>query len=133
MDVHGGCRKVGQAPGVVEVQVGRHDVADVVDAEAEVGDLAERRLGHFEPRPGERGEQETEPIGIAHVLDPEPGVDEDEPVLALDQQAMAAHRRDRPGAAAAAEQPSAARAQRPAVEMVDSHRRFLYPQERLGA
>ena len=125
MDMDARRREVGQAPGVVEVQVGRHDVADVVDAEAEVGDLPQGCLRDFEPRPRQCGEQGAEPLGIGHVLDPEPGVDEDEAVLALDQQAMAAHRRDRPRAAAAAEQPPAARAQRPAVEMVNSHRRIL--------
>ncbi len=77
---------------------------------SKVGDLTQRRLGDLEPRPRERVEEDSQPPGIGDVLHAEPAVDEDEPVLALNQQAVAAHRRDRPGAAFSAEEPPAARA-----------------------
>ena len=58
MDMDGRIGKVDEAPGVVEVEVGRHDVAHVADAEAEVGDLAQRRLRDLEPRSDQRGEEQ---------------------------------------------------------------------------
>ena len=72
IDVDGRVGKVGEAPGVVEVEVGRHDVADVGDAKAEVGDLAQRRLGDVEPRPDQRPEQAPEPRRIGTSSTPRP-------------------------------------------------------------
>ena len=106
---------------MIEVEVRRHDVADVVDAEAEIGDMAQRRFRHLEPRPHQRPEQEPEPARIADVLYAEPAIDQDESVVALDQQAVAAHRRGRPRSTFAPKKPPAARTQRSAVEMVNSH------------
>ena len=53
--------EVAYASGMVEVEMGRHDVAHVVGAEAQIRDLPQRRLGDREPRPRHRIEQESEP------------------------------------------------------------------------
>ena len=50
-----------------------------------------------------------EPPRLVDILDAEPGVDEDQPVIALDQEAVAAHRRGRQRPAGAAEQSPARR------------------------
>ena len=76
---------------MVEVEVGRDDVAHFTRAKAQICDLAQSSLRDLEFRPGHRIEQESEPLGIAHVLDPKTRIDEDQPVLAFDQQAVAAH------------------------------------------
>ena len=106
-------REIRQAAGVIEVEMGRDDVAHVAHPEAEVGDLPQRRLGDPEPRPGRRPEQPAEPPRIGDVLDPEPAVDEDEPVVAFDEKAVAAH--------LAADQPRSDRTHRAAIEMVNPH------------
>ena len=111
--VHGRRREIAKAARVVEIEMSRHDVTHVGHAEAEVGDLPQRRLGDPEPRPGRRPEQAPEPLRIRDVLDPEPAVNQDQSVLALEQQAMAAHR--------AADEPRAEGTHRPAIQMVNSH------------
>ena len=89
--------------------MGRHDVAHVAWAVAQIHDLPQRRLGDLEPRPHHDVEQMSEPPRLVDVLDAEPGVDEDQPVIALDQEAVAAHRRRRQQPASAAEQSPARR------------------------
>jgi len=125
VDMHARPWKVGEAARVIEVEMGRHDVAHVGDAETEIRDLPQRRLRDLEPRAGQGVEQESQATRVGDILHAESAVDKDEPVVTLDQKAMAAHRRRRPGASGAAEQASAARAHRSAVEMVDSHARVL--------
>ena len=80
---------------VVEVEMGRHDVANVARAEAQIRDLPERRLGDVEAWPHHCVEQESEPPRLVDILDPKPGIDQDQSVIALDQQAVAAHGRGR--------------------------------------
>jgi hypothetical protein len=94
---------------MVEVEMGRHDVTYVAWAIAQIHNLPQRRLGDFEPRPHCEIEQMSESSWLVDVLDAEPGVDEDQPVIALDQEAVAAHRRRRQKAARAlkAEEPQA--------------------------
>ena len=101
--------------------MGRHDVAHVAWTVAEIHDLPERRLGDLEPWPRHRVEQESEPPRVVDILDPEPGVDQDQPVVALNQQAVAAHGRGRQRPAGAAEQSSAAWTERAAIEVMDTH------------
>jgi hypothetical protein len=67
---------------------------------AEIDDLPQRRLGDLEPRP----EQRSQSLRFIDVLDAEPSVDEDQPVRAFDQEAVAAHRRGRQRAACAAKE-----------------------------
>ena len=119
-NVDRGAGEIAYSARVVEVEVGRHDVANVAWAVAQIRDLPERRLGDVEPWPHHRVEQVSEPPRLVDVLDPEPGVDQDQSVVALDQEAVAAHGRRRQRAAGAAEQPSAARTERPAVEVMDA-------------
>src|SRR6185437_12567443 len=80
-NMHCRAREIADPSRMVEIEMSGHDVADVARTVAEVGDLPQRRIGDLEPRPDDRVEQETEPPGFGDVLDPEPGVDQDEPVL----------------------------------------------------
>ncbi len=115
-----GVGEIADPSGVVEVEMSRHDVANIARAEAHIRDLPERRLGNVEPWPHDRVEQESESSRLVDILDPEPGIDQDQSVLALDQEAVAAHGRGRQRAAGAAEQLPAARTERPAIEVVDT-------------
>jgi hypothetical protein len=119
--MHRRAREIADPSRMVEIEMSGHDVADVARTVAEVRDLPQRRLGDLEPRPNDRVEQETEPPGFGDILDPEPGVDQDEPVFALDQETVATHRRGRQRRTRAAEQSPAARTQGPAVEVMDAH------------
>jgi hypothetical protein len=83
--------------------------------------LRQRRLGDVEARPHHRVEQESEPPRLVDILDPEPGVDQDQPVVALDQETVAAHGRGRQQPAGGAEQSPAAWTEGPAVEVMDAH------------
>ncbi|MGY4478050.1 hypothetical protein [Bradyrhizobium sp. USDA 3364] len=58
---------------------------------------------------------------IADVVEPDPGVDQHEAVIALDQQAVTDHPRPLEDAAAAVHEPLADRAHRAGVEMMDAH------------
>ena len=119
--------EVADPSGLVEVEMSRHDVANIARAEAHIGDLPERRLRDVEPWPHHRVEQESEPPWLVDILDPEPGIDQDQSVIALDQEAVAAHGRGRQRAAGAAEQLPAARTERPAIEVVDTQGLILRP------
>ena len=113
--MNGRRREIREAPGVVEVEMGRHDMAHVGDAEAEGGDLSHRRLGDLKPGPRDGSEKPSEPARVGDVLDPEPAVDEDQAVLALDQQAVAAHR--------PADERGPHGTHRSAIEMMEAHAR----------
>jgi hypothetical protein len=58
----------------------------------------------------------SEPVRLVHVLDAEPGVDEDQPVIALEEEAVKAGDSDPPPA----EQSPVKRTQRSTVEMMNS-------------
>ena len=75
--------------------MGRHDVAHVAWAVAQIHDLPQRRLGDFQPRAHHEVEQMSEPLRLVDILDAKTSVDENQPVVALDQEAVAAHRRRR--------------------------------------
>jgi hypothetical protein len=120
-NVDRGVGEIADPSRVVEVEMGRHDVADVAWAVAQIRDLPERRLGDVEAWPRHRVEQKSEPPRLVDVVDPKPGIDQDQAVLALDQEAMTAHGGGRERAASAAEQFSAARTERPAIEMMNTH------------
>jgi hypothetical protein len=113
--------EIADASRMVEIEVGRHDVAHVARAVAQIHDLPQRRLGDLEPRPHHDVEQRPEPPRLVDILDAEPSVDEDQPVIALDQEAVATHRGRRQKPANAAKQSPAERTQRPTVEMMNSH------------
>ncbi len=87
--------EVADSSRVVEVEMRRHDVTNIARAVAQIRDLPQRRLGDVKARPHHCVEQESEPPRLVDILDPEAGVDQDQPVVALDQQAVAAHGRGR--------------------------------------
>jgi hypothetical protein len=120
-NVDRGVGEIADPSRVVEIEMGRHDVAHIARSEAQIRDLPERRLGDVEPWPHHRIEQESEPARLVDILDAKPGVDQDQSIIALDQQAVAAHGRGRQRTAGAAEQSSAAWTERSAVEVMDAH------------
>ena len=84
-----GLGEVGQAAGVVEVEVGGDDVADVAGGEAERLELRQRRRLDSRPRPHQRPKTGPSWRGLRASVDAEAGVDEDQPVVGLDRQAVA--------------------------------------------
>ena len=90
-----GVGEVGQAAGVVGVEVGGDDAAHVGGGEAERLDLLERRLSIVGLRARISLKAGAEPAEVAGVLDAEAGVDQDQAVVGLDQQAVADGRRPR--------------------------------------
>jgi hypothetical protein len=119
-NVDRGVREVADPARVVEVEMGWHDVANLAWTVAEIRDLPERRLRDVEPWPHHRVEQESEPPRLVDILDAKPGIDQDQPIAPLDQQAVAAHGRRRQRPAGAAEQLPAARTERAAIEVVNA-------------
>ncbi len=87
--VHGRVRKVGQTAGVVDVEVGRHEVPDVALPEPERFDARDRGVRRVERWPTDEVELEAEPLRIEHVLRADAGVDEQEPVARLDHEDVA--------------------------------------------
>ena len=88
-DVHRRVREVGQAAGVVRVEVGQHDVGDVAGREPQRRHLRRRRLGRVEDRADQEHERPAQPGGaLLDVGDPDAGVHEREPVGPLDEQAV---------------------------------------------
>ena len=77
-NVDRGVGEIADPSRVVEVEMRRHDVAHIARAEAQIRDLPERRLGDVEPWPHHRVEQESEPPWLVDILDPEPGIDQDQ-------------------------------------------------------
>ncbi len=118
--------KVGQAARVVEVEVGRDDVAHIVRVETERGELRDRRLGAVGLRAHERREDAPELARVRRVRAPEARVDQDEAVGALDQQAVADELRARQQPSLAGEHARPAGTHRPAVEVVDRTRRGVH-------
>ncbi len=118
-DMHLGIREVGQAAGMVQVQVGHHDMTHVGGLEAECLHLMQRRLLHAQCRPRQRAEAGAEMARVAHVGAAQAGVDQHQAVGALDQQAVAAHLRRFEQAAGAVDQLLAVRAHGAAVEVMD--------------
>ena len=86
-----------------------HDVANIARTIAPIHHLPQRSLGDVEPRPRDRIEHESKSLRLVDVLDAKPGVDQDQPVIALDQEAVATHGRGRQRPAGAAEQSPATR------------------------
>ena len=105
--------------------MGRHDVTDIGHTETQIRDPPKRRLRNLETRARRDAEHQSKPPRIGDVFDADPGVDKNEPVFALDQQAVATHRRRRPWTASAPEQAPAAGTHRAAIEMMDFHARIL--------
>jgi hypothetical protein len=108
-DMDLGVRKVGKPADMVEVEVRDHDVAHVVSVEAQSFDLAGGRFLRVENRFNDVPRRSESP-GICAILQPETGVDKDHTVVCFDQQHVA-HQR------------GSGHIHRPAVEVMDLHRR----------
>ena len=120
-DMHRRGGEIADPSRMVRIEMGRHDVANVAWTIAHVRHLPQRRLRDLEARARRRVEHEPESPRLGDVLDAEPGVDQDQPVIALDQEAMAGHGRGGQRSAGAAEHLPAAWTQRSAIEVMDAH------------
>ena len=81
-DVHLGVGEIGEAAGVIEIEVREDDVAHVARGEAERLELRQRRLRGLAARPRHRRRRSgrARSSGVGDVARAEPGVDEDEAV-----------------------------------------------------
>ena len=118
--MHLGLGEVWQATGVIGVKVGGDDLANVAGREAKAFDLPQGRLADLGSRAHDR-EERPELARIARVLGAEAGIEQDQAVVRLDQQAVADDPARLEEAAFAVNQPRAMGAQRPAVEVMDAH------------
>lgn len=120
--VHLGLRKIRQAPGVVEIQVGEDDMAHVLGGETEPVQLFQRGVARLQADVFEHPEEPAEAITrTLHVAAAEAGIHQHQPVLlGLEQQAMANQLRRQP-LAEAIEQGAAERAHAAAVQVMDAH------------
>ena len=114
-----GVREVGDAAGVIEVEMRGDDVADVGRVVAQRLDLANRGLTLLADRGDQRAEGLAEPLGVCVVAQAEAGVDQDQLAARLDQQAMGDDRRPLQQSAAARHQTRPPRAHRSAIEVLD--------------
>ena len=110
---------------MIEIEVGEDDVADVGRGEAEAFDLADRRLLHAQAdvehgahRAGDARPRRA--VGVVDVLQSVAGVDEHQPGVRLDEQAVADQPAER-ALAASVEEGAAERAVGAAIEVVDPH------------
>ena len=90
--------------------------------EAERANLLDRRLRLARLRAEQRVEDQPELARVAHVVEPEAGVDQHQPFGALDEQAVADQLARAEQAAFAVDQPLAVRAHRAAAEVVERAR-----------
>ena len=102
-------RKIRYAADMVRVEVRDHNVADVLKAEAELVDLVRRRFGGHQHGSGDEPDRPHSSRRIGAVVQAETGIDEDQPVVCLDEQ----HVTDTRG--------SAGKVHRAAVEVVNLH------------
>ena len=108
------------AAGVVEIEMRHDDVPHVARREAESLDLPDRGQPRVEADVVEHDEERADaPIGVAHVLQAEAGIDEDEPLVGLEEQAVTGELRGR-AAADAVEYGAAERLHQSAIEVVDA-------------
>jgi len=89
--VHPRPREVREPTRVVEVEMGEHDVGDVVGVMPEGANLGDGGLGGREHRPGQGSPAGAEPPRVGQVLGAQPRVDEQQPVGPLHQQAVRHH------------------------------------------
>jgi hypothetical protein len=120
--MHRGLGEILQPAGVVEIEMGEHDVAHVARREAPAPHLLQGRIAVFELDPVHVNEERAQaPVRILHVPGAEPGIHEDEAArVRLHEQAMAHQLRGR-AAAHPIPQPAADRTHAAAIEMVDAH------------
>jgi hypothetical protein len=86
-DVHPRAGEVPETAGVVEVEMGEHDVGDVAHVVPGREHLGHRGLGGVQRRPGDADERPAHPL-LGEVSGAEPGVDQRDALVPLDQQAV---------------------------------------------
>ncbi len=93
VDVDPRRREVADAAGVVQVEMGEHDVGDVGRVEAERPDLLRRRLGPVEDRPDGGQERSAQAAAVGEVAAAEAGVDQRQAAGPLEEEDVGDHRR----------------------------------------
>ncbi len=88
-EMHSCVRKVGQATGVVGVEMGEDDVADIAGVVAKGLDLADGRFMLREDRPDEVSNESQASAGCGCVEQSESGVDQGQSAPGLDEQDVA--------------------------------------------
>ena len=88
-----GAREVRYSADVVEVEMGDHDMADVIGAEAECCDVVGGGFAAQQPGPNDMAESSDPAGGVVAVMGTEAAVDQDESIVGLDQQDVACNYR----------------------------------------
>ena len=68
---------------MVGIEVGEHDVANIVAVEPQSVELVCRRLGGLEHRSGDEPDRSHPLLRVGAVVDSESGIDEDQSVVGL--------------------------------------------------
>ena len=101
--------------------MGQQQMLHVVAGKPKRLDLPNRGLGRIEPGRRLPDPSRPEPRRVLDIVQSDAGIDQRQPVIGLDQQAMADHPRPLEDAAGAVHQPPADRAHGAGVEMMDAH------------
>ena len=110
---------------MIEIEVGDDDVAHVHRIEAERADLRQRRLLEAQLEVVKADEQRADPRRrLRDIAGAKASIDEHQPGLGLDQQAVADQVTEH-ARAGAIKQPPAGRATGAAVKVMDAHQRCL--------
>lgn len=118
--------KVGQTAGMVEIQMGQHNMPNVFGSEAQLPDLGQRRIPLLELDIVEYGKKTTQPpMGMKNIAGAKTGVNQHQPVIIrFDQQAVADQARRQP-LAETIKQRATDRTHATAVQMMNSHWHIL--------
>jgi hypothetical protein len=91
-NVDDGIWKVGQAPGMIDVQMGRNDVPDILALESQPLQLSHSRLLGIEDRPDHMTKGGVQTFGwVRDVFQSQAGIDEHDAIIRLDGETMADH------------------------------------------
>src|SRR5690606_12509357 len=124
--VHLGAGKIAEATGMIEIQMGEHDVPHVFGGETQLADLFQRGETALEPDVVEGDEETAQAFArLQHIALAEARIDQHQAMmLGLDQQAVA-NQLGRRAFAEAIEQRAPEWAHATAIEMMNTHRRLL--------
>ncbi len=113
--------KLGQAPGVIEIEVRGNDMAYVVASKAQALDLGQRGLARIEAGGAAAQERATQAHRVGEVVRAEARVDEDQARAGLEEQAVAHEAGPFEEAPLAEGETGAGRAHGSAIDVVNSH------------
>jgi hypothetical protein len=119
--MHDGVGEVLEAAGMIEVEMGEHDVTHILRPKAKLLDAPKRGLlrikldiEQVDIKPAQAW------VWLTGVFQPEAGIDQNQPAIGFDEQAMTHESAER-APTRAIHQRTADRAEGPAIEVVDAH------------